>query len=62
MKYTEKFQTMATFAQSQVEGITPDSVDDRILGSMRSSLAARLNILKSPMSVSNVAGLSLFYH
>lgn len=31
MKYTEKFQTMATFAQSQVEGITPDSVDDRIL-------------------------------
>ncbi|WP_417529094.1 hypothetical protein [Marinomonas shanghaiensis] len=32
------------------------------LGSMRSSLAARLNILKSPMSVSNVAGLSLFYH
>jgi hypothetical protein len=29
---------------------------------MRSSQAARLNILKSPMAVSNVAGLSLFYH
>ena len=32
------------------------------LGNMRSSRAARLNILKSPMAVSNVAGLSLFYH
>lgn len=30
MKYTEKFQTMATTAQSQVEGITADSVDNRI--------------------------------
>lgn len=31
MKYTEKFQNMASFAQSQVEGITPNSVHDRIL-------------------------------
>jgi hypothetical protein len=29
-------------------------------GNMRSSRAARLNILKSPMAVSNVGGLSLF--
>jgi hypothetical protein len=29
---------------------------------MRSSRAARLNILKSPMAVSNVAGLSLSHH
>jgi hypothetical protein len=32
------------------------------LGSMRSSRAARLNILKKTMAVSNVAGLSFFYH
>ncbi|MEO9276137.1 hypothetical protein ABFY09_14990, partial [Marinomonas sp. 5E14-1] len=31
------------------------------LRNMRSSRATRLNILKSPISVSNVADLSLFY-
>lgn len=31
MKYTEKFQNMATAAQSQVEGINPSTVHDRIL-------------------------------
>lgn len=32
------------------------------LGNMRSSRAARLNILKKTMAVSNLAGLSFFYH
>ena len=35
---------------------------DAALGNMRSSRALRLNILKSPMAVSNVAGLSLYHH
>ncbi|SHG56189.1 hypothetical protein SAMN02745753_04126 [Marinomonas polaris DSM 16579] len=37
-------------------------IEIEVLGNLRISRAARLNILKSPMSVNNVAALSLFYH